>query len=133
MSVVLAIMAISASTHPTPNNSIPLNQTIIPHRLSFNASRTLRRHGFNAIATVLQIYPEIFLSLPPINHLCNPRHRHHQRLCSSKHVETTHQILLKPTITYSTYYTYHHLLPPTTHQPLPPTTTYSTYSTTSPI
>ncbi|KAI8009014.1 Fasciclin-like arabinogalactan protein 21 [Camellia lanceoleosa] len=64
MSVILAIMAISASTHSTPNNSIPLNQSIIPNHLSFNASRALRRHGFNAIATLLQIYPEIFLSSP---------------------------------------------------------------------
>ncbi|XP_059664576.1 fasciclin-like arabinogalactan protein 21 [Cornus florida] len=60
MSITLAVIAISAST---PRNSISSNQPI-KHELSLNASLALRKNGFNVIATLLQVSPEIFLSSP---------------------------------------------------------------------
>ncbi|XP_057461856.1 fasciclin-like arabinogalactan protein 21 [Actinidia eriantha] len=64
MSVTLAVIAISASIHSTPTNSTPSNHTIFHHSLSFNASRALKNQGFNAVAALLQIYPELFLTSP---------------------------------------------------------------------
>ncbi|KAA8524533.1 hypothetical protein F0562_010956 [Nyssa sinensis] len=61
LSITLAVIAISASIHSKPNNSIPLNQTF-KHELSLNASRALRQNGFNVIAAFLLISPELFLS-----------------------------------------------------------------------
>ncbi|KAL2474663.1 Fasciclin-like arabinogalactan protein 21 [Abeliophyllum distichum] len=46
-----------------PKNPLQLGHSI-RHDLALNASRVLRIHGFNAIATLLQISPELFLSGP---------------------------------------------------------------------
>ncbi|KAL5793958.1 hypothetical protein ACOSP7_002552 [Xanthoceras sorbifolium] len=62
-SVVLAFMAISTALHASSNNASPPTQTTT-YQLSLNASRALRRLGFNTIATLLQISPEILLSSP---------------------------------------------------------------------
>ncbi|KAG5545471.1 hypothetical protein RHGRI_017834 [Rhododendron griersonianum] len=61
MSITLALIAISASIHL---NQTPSPQTPLPHNLSFAASLALRRHGFAATATLLQISPELLLSSP---------------------------------------------------------------------
>ncbi|KAK0589314.1 hypothetical protein LWI29_012512 [Acer saccharum] len=63
ISIVLAFMAISAALHASSNNaSSPTKPTT--YELFLNASRALRRSGFNTIATLFQISPEIFLSSP---------------------------------------------------------------------
>ncbi|XP_073290806.1 fasciclin-like arabinogalactan protein 21 [Primulina huaijiensis] len=60
MSLTLVFISIS-----TPNHSGPDNQSPSGHMLAFNASRALRAHGgFNTIATLLQISPELFISRP---------------------------------------------------------------------
>ncbi|KAH7859766.1 hypothetical protein Vadar_005222 [Vaccinium darrowii] len=66
VSIILALIAITASIHHLPqlNQQIPPPQTHLPHNLSFAASLALRKHGFTAIATILQISPELFLSSP---------------------------------------------------------------------
>ncbi|XP_031264654.1 fasciclin-like arabinogalactan protein 21 [Pistacia vera] len=59
---VLAFMAISTAMHHT-NTATPVTNPTT-YQLSLNASRALRRSGFNIIATLLQVSPEIFMSSP---------------------------------------------------------------------
>ncbi|XP_057964111.1 fasciclin-like arabinogalactan protein 21 [Malania oleifera] len=61
VSVVLAVMAISTALHPESDSAIPSNTAAL-RELTRNASQALRKPGFNAIATLLQISPELFLS-----------------------------------------------------------------------
>lgn len=63
VSVVLAFFAISTALHSLPRNSITQQ---INHPLLLNASKALRRSGFNFFATFLEISPQIFLSSPNI-------------------------------------------------------------------
>ncbi|GAB2285309.1 hypothetical protein Dimus_019763 [Dionaea muscipula] len=65
MCVVLAIVAITTSSGPpnpttTTTTISPDNQT----ELSLKASTALRQQGFNAIATLFQVSPELFLLSP---------------------------------------------------------------------
>ncbi|EXB58580.1 hypothetical protein L484_008733 [Morus notabilis] len=63
MSVVLAFIAISTSLHSKPGDPISPGKVAF-HELSLNASKALRRAGFNFTATLFQVSPEIFLSSP---------------------------------------------------------------------
>ncbi|XP_022847703.1 fasciclin-like arabinogalactan protein 21 [Olea europaea var. sylvestris] len=63
MSIVLCCIAITTMKNSAPKNPLQPGHTI-KHDLALNASRALRIHGFNAIATLLQISPELFLSGP---------------------------------------------------------------------
>lgn len=58
-SVILAFIAIS--TRSNPNDSSSSTRTT-HHELSLNASRAVRKAGFNFMANLLQISPELFLS-----------------------------------------------------------------------
>ncbi|KAM7495173.1 hypothetical protein LguiB_029782 [Lonicera macranthoides] len=64
----LATIAITTTTTTTTTSSRHSNptiqQSITKHDISSNASLALRSHGFNTIATLLQISPELFLSSP---------------------------------------------------------------------
>ncbi|MCE3049645.1 hypothetical protein HAX54_045460 [Datura stramonium] len=65
LSIILAYAAITTSMHSKSaknysNSSHQFNR----HALAINASKALRNHGFNILATLLQISPEIFLSTP---------------------------------------------------------------------
>ncbi|PPD73050.1 hypothetical protein GOBAR_DD30045 [Gossypium barbadense] len=63
VSVLLAFLAISTALRSLPRgNSLPTKTTIAP--LLLDASSALRKSGFNIIATLLQITPEIFISSP---------------------------------------------------------------------
>ncbi|KAF4382590.1 hypothetical protein F8388_015418 [Cannabis sativa] len=63
VSVILAFIAISTSMHSkTEQPSSPTKLNF--HELSLNASKALRKAGFNVMATLLQVSPEIFLSSP---------------------------------------------------------------------
>ncbi|MBA0556814.1 hypothetical protein Goshw_007485 [Gossypium schwendimanii] len=63
VSVLLAFLAISTALRSLPrDNSLPTKTTIAP--LLLDASSALRKSGFNIIATLLQITPEIFISSP---------------------------------------------------------------------
>ncbi|KAF5726426.1 putative FASCICLIN-like arabinogalactan protein 21 precursor [Tripterygium wilfordii] len=64
VSVVLAFFAISTALHSSPPGDSAPSTKPITHKLSLNASRTLRKSGFKITATLLQISPEIFLSSP---------------------------------------------------------------------
>ncbi|XP_004144575.2 fasciclin-like arabinogalactan protein 21 [Cucumis sativus] len=62
ISVVLAFFAISTALHSSTSHSpTPPNKSMADD-LSLNASRALRRAGFNTIATLLQVSPEHFFS-----------------------------------------------------------------------
>ncbi|OAY35182.1 hypothetical protein MANES_12G078600v8 [Manihot esculenta] len=63
ISVVLAFIAISTALNSPSNNTTPPTRPI-SHHLSLNASIALRRSGFNIMATLLLISPEIFLLSP---------------------------------------------------------------------
>ncbi|XP_071905869.1 fasciclin-like arabinogalactan protein 21 [Coffea arabica] len=64
MSVVLAFLAITTNLHEdAKSNSTPSIQAT-RRGLSLNASKALRAHGFDVMATLLQISPELFLSSP---------------------------------------------------------------------
>ncbi|GAB4825079.1 hypothetical protein Ancab_007953 [Ancistrocladus abbreviatus] len=64
MAIALAVVAIT-SFPSTPDNVLFSNQTTtISHSLSLNASRALRQHGFNIMATLFQISPELFFPSP---------------------------------------------------------------------
>ncbi|KAL6958284.1 hypothetical protein U1Q18_001411 [Sarracenia purpurea var. burkii] len=73
LSVTLAAIAVSEYIHSIPAainphpafNPHPIsspNQTNNITHTTFIASRALQKHGFNAIATLLQLYPQLFLS-----------------------------------------------------------------------
>ncbi|KAJ7981359.1 fasciclin-like arabinogalactan protein 21 [Quillaja saponaria] len=61
ISVVLAFMAISTALHSNSKNSIQETKPTT-YNLSLEASRALRRAGFNFMATILQLSPELLLS-----------------------------------------------------------------------
>ncbi|KAL3509606.1 hypothetical protein ACH5RR_029007 [Cinchona calisaya] len=61
MSVILAFVAITTNLHEETTN---ISTPSIRRGLSLNASKALRAHGFNVMATLLQISPELFLSSP---------------------------------------------------------------------
>ncbi|XP_016498679.1 fasciclin-like arabinogalactan protein 21 [Nicotiana tabacum] len=65
LSIILAFTAITTSMHSriSTNNSNSSHQ-FTKHALTMNASKALRNQGFNILATLLQISPEIFLSTP---------------------------------------------------------------------
>ncbi|KAK9285108.1 hypothetical protein L1049_024293 [Liquidambar formosana] len=63
-------MAIPA-LHPNPNNAILSNESIL-HELSLNASRALRRSGFNLVATLLQNQPSLQCKDPAISNASLP-------------------------------------------------------------
>lgn len=63
MSVVLAFIAISTSMHSKPEDPMSPGKVVF-NELSLNISKALRRAGFNVMATLLQVSPEIFLSSP---------------------------------------------------------------------
>ncbi|KAF6154195.1 hypothetical protein GIB67_016447 [Kingdonia uniflora] len=72
ISIMLAVIAISTSYHPNTKPQTPLfssnsssSYPQIPHDLSSNATQALRKSGFNFIATLFQISPELFLSSSP--------------------------------------------------------------------
>ena len=60
MSITLAII-ITTSFHSNPSSPTTSTQSI-KHQLSLNATLVLKSHGFNVIATLLQISPHLFLS-----------------------------------------------------------------------
>ncbi|KAK1396220.1 fasciclin-like arabinogalactan protein 21 [Heracleum sosnowskyi] len=60
MSITLAII-ITTSFHSTPNSATP-TQSSIKHQLSLTATHVLKSHGFNVIAPLLHISPDLFLS-----------------------------------------------------------------------
>ncbi|CAN7113822.1 unnamed protein product [Brassica rapa subsp. narinosa] len=65
LSIALAFMAVSTTLPPPPDSNITKpNVRPLSHRdpLSLNASQALRQSNFKAIATLLHISPEIFLS-----------------------------------------------------------------------
>ncbi|KAK8627161.1 hypothetical protein V6N13_134783 [Hibiscus sabdariffa] len=63
VSVLLAFLAISTALRSLPRNeSLPTKSAIAP--LLLDASTALRKSGFNIIAALLQITPEIFISSP---------------------------------------------------------------------
>ncbi|XWS68538.1 hypothetical protein CRYUN_Cryun04dG0098800 [Craigia yunnanensis] len=63
VSVFLAFLAISTAIRSLPRDEPPpTKSTTAPHFLE--ASSALRRSGFNIVATLLQITPEIFISSP---------------------------------------------------------------------
>ncbi|KAJ4729948.1 fasciclin-like arabinogalactan protein 21 [Melia azedarach] len=61
VSIVLASLVISMSLH-APKDRAPSPKP--NYQLLLNASRALRKSGFDIVATLLQISPEIFLSSP---------------------------------------------------------------------
>ncbi|KAL5573191.1 hypothetical protein UlMin_022788 [Ulmus minor] len=63
MSIILAFIAISTSMRAHSNHTISPTK-IKFHQLSLNVSKALRRAGFNVMATLLQVSPEIVLSSP---------------------------------------------------------------------
>ncbi|GMH11049.1 hypothetical protein Nepgr_012890 [Nepenthes gracilis] len=63
MSVALAVVVITSFPSTQRNDYAFPNQTI-PHELSLRAFRTLKQHGFNVIATLFQISPELLLLSP---------------------------------------------------------------------
>ncbi|OMP06089.1 hypothetical protein CCACVL1_01713 [Corchorus capsularis] len=63
VSVLLAFLAISTALKSLPKEEVILTKTT-PSPLLLEASAALRRSGFNIIAALLQITPEIFLSSP---------------------------------------------------------------------
>ncbi|CAH8389456.1 unnamed protein product [Eruca vesicaria subsp. sativa] len=64
LSVALAFIAVSTTLPPPPDSDITKPNKPIPrhHPLSLNASKVLRQSNFKAIATLLHVSPEIFLS-----------------------------------------------------------------------
>lgn len=60
MSITLAII-ITTSFHSNPNSPTSTTQ-FIKHQLSLNATHVLKSQGFNVIATLLHISPDLFLS-----------------------------------------------------------------------
>ncbi|KAF3660633.1 putative histone-lysine N-methyltransferase ATXR3-like [Capsicum annuum] len=66
LSILLAYTAITSTMHSksTNNNHSDSSHHFNKHELTTNASKALRNHGFNILATLLQISPEIFLSIP---------------------------------------------------------------------
>ncbi|KAE8670109.1 scarecrow-like protein 32-like [Hibiscus syriacus] len=63
VSVLLAFLAISTALRSLPRDeSLPTKSAVAP--LLLDASTALRKSGFNIIATLLQITPEIFISSP---------------------------------------------------------------------
>ncbi|GAV71165.1 Fasciclin domain-containing protein [Cephalotus follicularis] len=64
ISVVLAFIAITTRLHSNPSNNATPQNRLITHNLSINASKALRKSGFNIIATLFHISPEIFPSSP---------------------------------------------------------------------
>ncbi|XP_038886823.1 fasciclin-like arabinogalactan protein 21 [Benincasa hispida] len=62
ISVVLAFFAITTALHSTTSHSATPPNKAMADELSLNASRALRRAGFNTIATLLQVSPEHFFS-----------------------------------------------------------------------
>ncbi|KAK4355849.1 hypothetical protein RND71_024820 [Anisodus tanguticus] len=65
LSIILAYTAITSSMHSKSiKNYSNSSQQFIIHSLTMNASKALRNQGFNILATLLQISPEIFLSTP---------------------------------------------------------------------
>ncbi|CAN4104844.1 unnamed protein product [Withania somnifera] len=65
LSIILAYTAITTSMHSkSTNNHSNSSHHFNKHDLTMNASKALRNQGFNIIATLLQISPEIFLSTP---------------------------------------------------------------------
>ncbi|XP_059284326.1 fasciclin-like arabinogalactan protein 21 [Lycium ferocissimum] len=65
LSIILAYTAITTSMHSkSTKNYSNSSQQLIKHSLTMNASKALRNQGFNILATLLQISPEIFLSTP---------------------------------------------------------------------
>ncbi|KAG7554397.1 FAS1 domain [Arabidopsis suecica] len=67
LSVALAFMAISSTLRSPPDSepTIPIASSSSSSSLSLNASNALRQSNFKAIATLLRISPEIFLSSSP--------------------------------------------------------------------
>ncbi|KAJ0233282.1 hypothetical protein HA466_0284860 [Hirschfeldia incana] len=68
LSIALAFMAVSTTLPPPPDSNITTKPNIPithHHPLSLNASKALRQFNFKAIATLLHISPEIFLSSSP--------------------------------------------------------------------
>ncbi|CAA7026869.1 unnamed protein product [Microthlaspi erraticum] len=65
LSVALAFMAVSTTLRSPPDSDITTPSRPITHHLSLNASNALSRSNFKAIATLLHISPEIFLSSSP--------------------------------------------------------------------
>ncbi|CAI9090343.1 OLC1v1025094C1 [Oldenlandia corymbosa var. corymbosa] len=63
-SIALAVIAISTVIHEDPNSTPSSSLQSIKKDLSLNASKALRSQGFNVMATLLQITPELFLSSP---------------------------------------------------------------------
>ncbi|ONI18568.1 hypothetical protein PRUPE_3G223600 [Prunus persica] len=61
MAVILAFIAISMTLRSEANDETSQTKPI-SHIVSLNASRTLRRAGFNIMATLLQVSPELFFS-----------------------------------------------------------------------
>ncbi|KDP32222.1 hypothetical protein JCGZ_13829 [Jatropha curcas] len=64
VSVILAFIAISSSLHSSGSGTTPMPNRPINRQLILNASIALRKSGFNLMATLLLISPEIFLSSP---------------------------------------------------------------------
>ncbi|ESQ40621.1 hypothetical protein EUTSA_v10015696mg [Eutrema salsugineum] len=65
LSVALAFMAVSTTLRSPPDSDLTKPNRPITHPLSLNASNALSRSNFKAIATLLHISPEIFLSSSP--------------------------------------------------------------------
>ncbi|XP_010456425.1 PREDICTED: fasciclin-like arabinogalactan protein 21 [Camelina sativa] len=68
LSVALAFMAVSSTLRSPPDSdtSVPIaSSNFSSSSLALNASNTLRQSNFKAIATLLHISPEIFLSSSP--------------------------------------------------------------------
>ncbi|OIT07261.1 PREDICTED: fasciclin-like arabinogalactan protein 21 [Nicotiana attenuata] len=65
LSIILALTAITTSMHSkTSTKNSNSSHQFLKHALTMNASKALRNQGFNILATLLQISPEIFLSTP---------------------------------------------------------------------
>ncbi|KAJ6693391.1 hypothetical protein OIU85_004186 [Salix viminalis] len=62
-SAVLAFIAISTALNSPPSKATRPTRPLSNH-ISLNASRTLRESGFNIMATLLLISPEMFFSSP---------------------------------------------------------------------
>ncbi|CAN6836408.1 fasciclin-like arabinogalactan protein 21 [Brassica napus] len=67
LSIALAFMAVSTTLPPPPDSNITKTNRPITHHdpLSLNASKALRQSNFKAIATLLHVSSEIFLSSSP--------------------------------------------------------------------
>ncbi|KAF9597684.1 hypothetical protein IFM89_021162 [Coptis chinensis] len=64
VSIVLAIVAITTTTHSNTKPQTPFSSnqdSLITHQISTNASRPLRNSGFHFMSTLLQISPKLFL------------------------------------------------------------------------